>query len=193
MKIDHISSAALPNRYGAFTIHVFADPQGSEHPALTCGDIANPVLLRIHSGCMTGDIFGSLRCDCQEQLNLSMEKIAQAGAGMLIYLRHHEGRGIGLGNKIRAYALQDQGQDTVTANLSLGFAADLRDYAIAAAILRHFAVSQVRLLTNNPAKIAALEAHGTAVIERLPLWTPGNLHNDSYLETKRQKLSHISE
>jgi GTP cyclohydrolase II len=189
--VHFISSAQLPNQFGDFTIHIFADGNGIEHPVLTLGKLADPALTRIHSACATGDIFGSLRCDCQEQLHLAMAKIGTEGSGIVIYLRDHEGRGIGLGNKIRAYALQEQGQDTVDANATLGFAADQRDYQTAAAILQYFGVMQVRLLTNNPRKVAALTAQSIEVAERLPLWVADNPHNIDYLATKRRKLGHM--
>lgn len=190
MNIRLISSAALPTEHGDFTVHVFADDQDKEYIALSRGDTSGPVLARIHSGCVTGDIFGSLRCDCHSQLNIAMRKIAQAGAGLLIYLRDHEGRGIGLANKIRAYALQDQGMDTVAANEALGFQADQRDYEAAAAIFKYFGAKHIRLLTNNPRKIDALKAHGLEPVERVPLWTADNPHNNAYLDTKRHKLGH---
>lgn len=191
MTIRLISSAQLPNQFGAFTIHVFADETGIEHPVLTLGAITDPALTRIHSACATGDIFGSLRCDCQAQLQLAMAKIGTEGSGIIIYLRDHEGRGIGLGNKVRAYALQDQGHDTVTANETLGFKADQREYQTAAEILRHFGIGSVRLLTNNPRKMAALAAQDIKVAARIPLWIVDNPHNAAYLQTKRGKMGHI--
>lgn len=191
MTVHFISSALLPNAFGDFTIHIFADADGIEHPVLTLGKLLDPVLTRIHSACATGDIFGSLRCDCQEQLQLGMAKIGTEGSGIIIYLRDQEGRGIGLGNKIRAYALQEQGQDTVVANETLGFAADQRDYRTAAAILQYFGIKQVRLMTNNPRKVAALTAQSIDVAVRLPLWVADNPHNIAYLATKRRKLGHI--
>lgn len=191
MPVHFISSARLPNQFGDFTIHIFADADGIEHPVLTLGKPVDPVLTRVHSACATGDIFGSLRCDCQGQLHLAMAKIGAEGSGIILYLRDQEGRGIGLGNKIRAYALQEQGQDTVDANETLGFKADQRDYQTAAAILKHFGIKQVRLMTNNPRKVAALTAQSIDVAERLPLWVADNPYNIDYLATKRRKLGHL--
>lgn len=191
MTINLISSAQLPNQFGVFNIHIFVDDIGIEHPVLTMGTLSGPVLTRIHSACATGDIFGSLRCDCQAQLNLAMAKIGAEGSGIVIYLSDHEGRGIGLGNKVRAYALQDLGHDTVTANESLGFKADQREYKIAAEILHHFGIANVRLLTNNPQKMAALTGHNIKVAARIPLWVVDNPHNAAYLQTKRGKMGHI--
>ncbi|MGB4101215.1 MAG: GTP cyclohydrolase II [Alphaproteobacteria bacterium] len=192
MALNLISSAQLPNQYGDFTIHIFTDDAGVEYPVLTAGKLVDPVLTRIHSACTTGDIFGSMRCDCQAQLNLAMAKIGAESCGIVIYAADHEGRGIGLSNKIRAYALQDQGHDTVTANEHLGFKADQREYKVVAEILRHFGIRAVRLLTNNPQKMAALTAQGIKVATRLPLWIADNPHNTAYLQTKRRKMGHIS-
>jgi 3,4-dihydroxy 2-butanone 4-phosphate synthase/GTP cyclohydrolase II len=163
-----------------------------EHVALVRGDVAgdDPVIVRIHSQCLTGDVFGSLRCDCGDQLQQAFVQIAREERGVLVYLRQ-EGRGIGLGNKIRAYALQDKGRDTVQANLDLGFKEDLRDYGIAAQILRELGVSKVRLLTNNPRKIAGLQRYGVNVIERIALESTPHVGNIEYLRTKREKLGHF--
>ncbi|MGH7818519.1 MAG: GTP cyclohydrolase II, partial [Candidatus Binatia bacterium] len=162
-----------------------------EHVALVRGEVAGDqaVIVRVHSQCLTGDVFGSLRCDCGEQLQEAFARIDREGAGVLVYLRQ-EGRGIGLGNKIRAYALQDRGRDTVQANLELGFKEDLRDYGIAAQILRDLGVRRVRLLTNNPLKIAGLESYGMEVAERLGLESKPHHGNIEYLRTKQQKLGH---
>lgn len=163
-----------------------------EHMALVKGVVraADPVLVRVHSQCLTGDVFGSERCDCGDQLRSAMELIEAAGQGVIVYM-HQEGRGIGLANKIRAYALQDRGRDTVEANLELGFEEDLRDYGISAQILRDLGVRRVRLLTNNPRKVVGLEAYGVDVAERLPLEVPARSGNIAYLRTKQQKLGHL--
>jgi len=160
--------------------------------ALVHGDPtrAEGVLARVHSECLTGEVFGSQRCDCRQQLEHALERIAETGTGVLVYLRQ-EGRGIGLGNKVRAYALQDQGQDTVEANLALGFAPDLRSYEIAAAILRDLGVASVRLMTNNPEKIDGLRQAGVSVTEQIPHWVDSAHESQEYLEVKRAKLGHL--
>jgi len=185
------ASSPLPTRFGDFRLDVFTDETGREHLALTVGTLADDCLVRLHSECATGDLFGSLRCDCRDQLELSLTKIAEEGEGLLIYLRGHEGRGIGLTNKIKAYALQDQGLDTVEANIHLGLKADARDYDAAIAILSHYNLKSVRLLTNNRQKIAALEAERIKVTETVPLWTATNPHNEKYLTTKKHRMGHI--
>ena len=149
------------------------------------------MLVRVHSECLTGDVFGSLRCDCGVQLDLALEKIAEHGEGVVIYLRGHEGRGMGLGNKLRAYSLQDQGRDTVEANVELGFHADSREYGIGAQILVDLGVTTMRLLTNNPAKRGGLEGYGLEIVERLPLHVLPNDENIRYLRTKQEKLGHL--
>ncbi|WP_196139463.1 GTP cyclohydrolase II [Aliikangiella sp. G2MR2-5] len=192
MKQNPIVSAKLPTKWGDFTIHALEkSSDGKEHVALALGDIASdePLLIRVHSECLTGDAFSSLRCDCGPQLEAAMQKIAEEGRGMVVYLRQ-EGRGIGLVNKIKAYALQDQGQDTVEANLNLGFQADQRNFSVAAEILDSLGVSQVKLMTNNPRKVAALKAAKIDVVERVPLKYGRNPHNESYLSTKHGKLGH---
>jgi GTP cyclohydrolase II len=174
-------------------MHGFEDPEtGKEHVVLTLGDVADgdPVLTRIHSECLTGDALFSLRCDCGEQLQAALMAIATEGRGALLYLRQ-EGRGIGLINKIKAYKLQDEGADTVEANEALGFGADLRDYSICKPMLEHLGIARLRLMTNNPRKVQALEELGFAVLERIPLETPHNPHNQKYLATKAGKLGHL--
>ena len=193
MIVTHESQAMLPTRHGDFTLHVFKDSNGIEHMAVAAGTPRDDCLVRLHSECATGDILGSLRCDCRNQLETALRKIAAEASGLLIYLRGHEGRGMGLANKIKAYALQEQGMDTVKANLHLGFPADARDYAAAIAILQFFAVRRVRLLTNNRQKLAAFDNSGIVVAARLPLWTAENPHNATYLQTKRTRLGHLGE
>lgn len=193
MSIRHISQADLPTRFGFFTLHVFRDEQGPDLIVLTSGTPQDGCLVRLHSECTTGDILGSLRCDCRDQLEASMRKIAEQGQGILVYLRGHEGRGIGLANKVKAYALQDQGMDTVEANLHLGFPADARVYDSAAHILQYYKLSQIRLLTNNPEKIHALEKASIHVVERIPLWTALNPHNQRYIETKQKVMGHLTQ
>jgi len=185
----------LPTRYGEFTAIAYkSDIDPDEHLALVMGDISTeePVLVRVHSECLTGDVFGSLRCDCGEQVALAMQSIANEGRGVLLYMRQ-EGRGIGFHNKMRAYALQDKGLDTVEANLSLGFPSDLRDYGIGAQILADLGLHEIRLLTNNPKKVIGLEGYGLKVIETLPIIATPNPYNRGYLETKQKKLGHLLE
>ncbi len=185
----------LPTPHGEFSVTAYENPL-SPHPdlALTMGEVANgePVLVRVHSECLTGDVFGSGRCDCGEQLQRAMGLIGAEGRGVLLYVRQ-EGRGIGLHNKLRAYQLQDQGMDTVEANERLGFPADLRTYGLGAQVLRDLGVRRLRLLTNNPRKVVGLEGHGLEIIERVPLVVPPGRDNGRYLETKRQKLGHMGE
>jgi GTP cyclohydrolase II len=187
------AEATLATRFGAFKIAVFnVEGAPGEVAALTRGPLHGDTipLVRLHSECLTGDVLGSLRCDCGQQLQAALELIAQAPAGVLLYLPQ-EGRGIGLANKIRAYALQDQGLDTVDANLALGLPVDRRDYAAAAHILRSLGLRRVRLLTNNPAKSAALEKHGVQVVERVPLEVRPNPVNLDYLKTKADRMGHL--
>jgi GTP cyclohydrolase II len=191
-----VASATLPTRYGNFTSHAYrVNHSGEEHLALVMGDVnaGEPVLARLHSECLTGDVFGSYRCDCGEQLDLALRNIAAEGRGVLLYLRGHEGRGIGLSNKIRAYLLQEQGRDTVEANLDLGLPDDAREYHSAAAILRMLGVTSVRLMSNNPKKFDTLVAHGIPVCERVPLPIPVREENERYIRTKQVKFGHYFE
>ncbi|MGN0921650.1 MAG: GTP cyclohydrolase II [Cellvibrio sp.] len=193
MAIQFIETSKLPTPWGEFNIHGFFDDQTQkEHVVLTYGDISGdePPLARVHSECLTGDALFSMRCDCGPQLHAAMEKIALEGRGIIFYLRQ-EGRGIGLMNKIRAYHLQDQGADTVEANIQLGFAADARDYSILHPMLYHLNVRAVRLLTNNPRKVKALQDMGINVVERVQHLAGVNPHNEHYLETKSGKLGHM--
>ena len=176
-------------------MHGFEDPDSNkEHVVLTMGDVSDgePVLARIHSECLTGDALFSMRCDCGHQLQAALKAISEEGRGALFYLRQ-EGRGIGLLNKIKAYKLQDAGADTVEANEQLGFGADMRDYSMLGPMARHLKITKVRLMTNNPRKVAAMEEHGVEVVERLALHTDSNPHNEKYLQTKGAKLGHFFE
>lgn len=187
------AQATLPTRYGTFTAYVFRVTDGdAEHVALVMGDVAGKqsVLTRLHSECLTGDVLGSYRCDCGEQLDLALRYIAAEGCGVLLYLRGHEGRGIGLTNKIRAYALQEQGRDTVEANLDLGLPDDSREYDSAAGILRVLKVTSVRLMSNNPEKFDTLAKHGIPICERVGLAIPMREENERYIRTKQVKFGH---
>lgn len=193
MTVKFVASASLPTELGEFVISGFEDTEtGKEHVVLSMGDVSGdePVLCRVHSECLTGDALFSMRCDCGPQLQFAMQKIAEAGRGIVLYLRQ-EGRGIGLLNKIRAYSLQDKGADTVEANEQLGFAADGREYDICKPMLAHFGVTRVRLLTNNPLKVDALRSQGIDVAERLAIETGHNRHNKDYLSVKMNKMGHL--
>jgi GTP cyclohydrolase II len=192
-ELDYAASCDLPMPWATFRLHAFVEPAtGKEHVAITLGDVADgePVLARIHSECLTGDALFSLRCDCGPQLEAALQKIAEEGRGALFYLRQ-EGRGIGLVNKIRAYQLQDGGADTVEANERLGFKPDQRNYRLCQPMLRHLQITSLRLMTNNPRKIAALEQLGLTVVERVPLIVTRNPFNERYLTTKAAKLGHL--
>lgn len=184
--------AKLPTKYGLFNIVIFKDDKQLDHAVIYMGDLTTqqPVLCRIHSECLTGDALGSLRCDCGFQLDKAFEKIAKAGRGAILYMRQ-EGRGIGLFNKIRAYELQDNGLDTVDANLQLHLPADGRQYGICAQIMQAMGFDKIVLMTNNPAKIEDLKQHGIDVIDRMPIETGRNPYNESYLDTKKQRMGHI--
>jgi GTP cyclohydrolase II len=187
-------AARLPTPHGEFELQTWTDPNaGVEHLAIRMGELsgAEGVLVRVHSECLTGDLLGSLRCDCGPQLQLALQRIAEAGRGVVIYMRGHEGRGIGLAQKLRAYALQDQGLDTVDANLALGHPVDGRRYEAAGAILKALGVCSIRLLSNNPLKLLALREQGIEVLERKAHLTGKNLQNAFYLATKRVRLGHL--
>ncbi len=213
MSYQFITSAKLPTRHGEFDIHIFENEDGQEHVMLTVGlsvvdsDVTaattpissevksaeHPIaLIRIHSECLTGDAFSSLKCDCGAQLNTAMQAIQEMGYGAILYLRQ-EGRGIGLTNKIRAYALQEQGHDTLDANLMLGLPADARTYEMCGPMLAHVGVNEVRLITNNPDKVAYLNEHGINVVERVPLVVGVNDTNADYMATKRDRMGHLLE
>ena len=188
-----VATAKLPTEFGDFDIHAYKNMlDGKEHVALVLGDLGDGhgVLARVHSSCLTGDVFHSARCDCGPQLHTAMERIAREGRGVILYL-NQEGRGIGLANKIRAYALQDQGYDTVEANERLGFLADEREYGLGVQILQNLGVHSMCLLTNNPRKRAGVEGHGMSVSELLPIEIPASEFTRRYLQTKKDKLGHL--
>lgn len=192
-QIERVAVVPLPTEFGTFTAHGYRSTiDGSEHVALLVGEIGDgeDVLVRVHSECLTGDVFASLRCDCGPQLHAAMRQVAEAGRGVVLYVKGHEGRGIGLLDKLRAYALQDTGRDTVDANLDLGLPADARDYGTGAQILADLGVRSMRLLTNNPAKRAGLEGYGLTISERVPLVIDSNDHNREYLKTKVTRMGH---
>ena len=193
MTVRYVESSKLPTPWGIFEMHGFEDAEADkEHVVLTMGDVRGdqPVLSRIHSECLTGDALFSLRCDCGSQLQAAMHKIALEGRGAIFYLRQ-EGRGIGLLNKIKAYHLQDCGADTVEANERLGFGADMRDYSILKPMMEHLQIQTLKLMTNNPRKVKAMQDIGVEVAERVPHQTGRNPHNAKYLETKKGKLGHL--
>lgn len=194
-RLVKVAEADFPTEFGHFRIYGFEGISGAiteEFVAIAMGDLADgrPVLARIHSQCLTGDVFHSLRCDCRTQLELAIEGVSAEGRGLIIY-EPKEGRGIGLLNKLRAYELQDGGADTVEANETLGFEADLRDYELAGAIFRYFGIREVRLMSNNPKKIEALESTGVRVVERVPIIAPPRESTDDYLRTKKEKMGHL--
>lgn len=194
--IEEVAVTKLPSQFGdhEFQLHAFSSKiDGTEHLALVSsknGKLENPALVRVHSECLTGDALGSLRCDCGEQLQSALKQISESQNGVLVYMRRHEGRGIGLANKIKAYALQDKGLDTVEANRHLGFPADLRHYGMGAQILRHLGIKDMKLLTNNPRKVVSLSGFGLNIVEKVPIEMQSNANNKKYLETKRDKLGH---
>lgn len=191
--VQKVAEAKLPTKFGEFTVMAYkSSVDTNEHVALVKGDISGdePVLVRVHSECLTGDVFDSLRCDCGDQIRLAMQNIAEEGRGVFLYMRQ-EGRGMGFHNKLRAYALQDQGMDTVEANIALGFPPDLRDYGVGAQILADLGLHNIRLLTNNPKKVVGLESYGLKIVETMPLIVSPNPYNIHYLETKQKKLGHL--
>jgi 3,4-dihydroxy 2-butanone 4-phosphate synthase/GTP cyclohydrolase II len=192
--VERVGSARVPTEWGEFECVAYRSTlDGIEHLAFVRGDPAGdaPLLTRVHSECLTGDVFGSLRCDCGDQLVAAMRRIADEDRGVLVYLRGHEGRGIGIGHKIRAYSLQDQGLDTVDANMQLGLPVDNREYGIGAQILADLGATRLRLLTNNPAKYGGIAGYGLSIVERVPIVTESNAENRSYLATKRDRLGHL--
>jgi 3,4-dihydroxy 2-butanone 4-phosphate synthase / GTP cyclohydrolase II len=194
--VRRISEARIPTKYGPFTAYVFESLlDGTEHMAFVRGEVAgrSNVLVRVHSECLTGDVFGSIRCDCGLQLDLALERVADENEGVIVYLRGHEGRGIGLGHKLRAYTLQDKGRDTVEANVELGFPIDSREYGIGSQILVDLGITTMRVMTNNPAKYGGLEGYGLEIVERVPLRSRPTDENIAYLRAKQEKMGHLLE
>jgi 3,4-dihydroxy 2-butanone 4-phosphate synthase/GTP cyclohydrolase II len=191
--VERMEVVRMPTDYGEFNLYLYRSKlDGQHHLALVCGDVAGKpnVLVRVHSECLTGDVFGSRRCDCGPQLHQAMRQVAEAGSGVIVYMRQ-EGRGIGLAPKIKAYKLQEQGYDTVEANKQLGFDMDLREYGLGAQILADLGLKTIRLLTNNPRKVVGLEGYGLSIVEQVPIKVKANPHNVRYLKTKREKLGHL--
>jgi 3,4-dihydroxy 2-butanone 4-phosphate synthase/GTP cyclohydrolase II len=191
--VQRVTEAKLPTRWGEFRAVAYKSVvDAAEHVALVKGDISSgePILVRVHSECLTGDVFGSLRCDCGTQIEMALQRIGKEDCGVFLYMRQ-EGRGIGFHNKLCAYALQDQGMDTVEANMALGFGPDLRDYGVGAQILADLGLHNIRLLTNNPKKVVGLESYGIKMVEIVPLIAPATPYNIRYLEAKQKKLGHI--
>jgi 3,4-dihydroxy 2-butanone 4-phosphate synthase/GTP cyclohydrolase II len=191
--VEHVEVVKMPTDYGDFDLHLYRSKvDGKHHVALVRGEVAGrqKVLVRVHSECLTGDVFGSRRCDCGSQLHQAMRQIAAAGHGVIVYMRQ-EGRGIGFAPKIKAYKLQEQGYDTVEANQKLGFDMDLREYGLGAQILVDLGLKTIRLLTNNPKKVVGLEGYGLKITEQVPIKIKSNPHNERYLKTKRQKMGHL--
>lgn len=191
--VEHFGAARVPTKHGDFMCHAYRSVlDGVDHIAFVMGDVdgGDPPLVRVHSECLTGDILGSLRCDCGPQLDLALQKIAEEGRGVVIYLRGHEGRGIGIGHKMRAYALQDEGLDTVEANSAQGLPIDSREYGVGANMLADLGITQMRIMTNNPAKLTGLDGYGLEIVDRVPVEIASNPENERYLETKRTRMGH---
>ncbi len=194
--VRRVAEARIPTDWGDFSCYVYESVlDGEQHVALVRGAVQgeHDVLVRVHSECLTGDVFGSLRCDCGLQLDAALRRIAEEGLGVLVYLRGHEGRGIGIGHKIRAYSLQDQGRDTVDANLELGLPVDNREYGIGAQILVDLGITTIRLMTNNPSKYGGLDGFGLEITDRVPVAVEPNPENLEYLRTKRERMGHLLE
>jgi 3,4-dihydroxy 2-butanone 4-phosphate synthase/GTP cyclohydrolase II len=191
--VERVEIVRMPTDHGDFDLVLYRSKlDGQQHVALVKGEVAGKegVLVRVHSECLTGDVFGSRRCDCGSQLHQAMRQVAEAGLGVILYMRQ-EGRGIGLGAKIQAYKLQESGYDTVEANLKLGYPMDLREYGLGAQILVDLGIRKIRLLTNNPKKVVGLDGYGLEIVEQVPIRIQSNPHNEKYLETKRTKLGHL--